>query len=133
MRARSACRHVHGASTVQLWVGPKENSIRMEGVIREADAGTWLDPLMDEIHRTALRAALDEVILDIRRLEYANAVVWRCLVQWIRRMRELRDAYRIVILSDPNRHWQAVGAPALRTFSLDATGTERLILKAGYS
>jgi hypothetical protein len=120
---------VRGTARVHLWGGTYENVIRMEGVIREANVDQWLKPLFEEIHEAAVRLKLRELVLDIRPLEYANAAVWRCLVQWIKQMRQLLQAYRLIIVTDPKRSWQKVGAPALRAFSLDGNGIERLIVQ----
>jgi hypothetical protein len=119
---------VHGSARVFLWTGARHNVVRMEGIIREENVGDWLAPLIDEMHGTADRARMEEVTLDIRRLEYANAAFWRCLVQWLKRIREDTNGYDLRITSDPNRAWQHLGVPILRVFSLDATGVERLVL-----
>jgi hypothetical protein len=121
------------AAQVEVWPAAS-NIVRMSGVMRESNISLWLLPLIDQIHSKALQSGFEEVVLDIRALEYANAALWRCLVHWVKRVcQSATVTYKLRILSDPSRSWQQIGVPTLRAFSLDTSGTERLILGTGAS
>jgi hypothetical protein len=121
-------RYAQKTAHVEVWAGAT-NTVRMVGVMREANIATWLLPLIDEIHTTATEARFEEVVLDIRPLEYANAALWRCLVHWVKRVcHEGSSTYKLRIVSDPKRYWQQIGVPTLCAFSIDPSGVDRLIL-----
>ncbi len=119
---------LRGTARVDAW-SHGSNVVRMQGVMREENVGVWLLPMVSEIHNAALREGLREVVLDIRVLEYANAALWRCLVHWVKLVRQERRAYKLRVLCDSTRSWQQIGVPSLRTFCLGAGGDERLILE----
>ena len=101
------------------------NIVHIEGILREPDVQVWLSPIIESVHRSAVRAALAEVILDIRKLEYANAAAWRCLVQWLHLIhRDVKANYTLRIRSQPAYRWQVVGMSTLRIF-----GDEHLIIE----
>lgn len=113
---------------VTLWAAPG-NRVRFTGVIREADVGAWLMPLVEEVHGVAIEHALDEVVIDLRGLEYANAALWRCFVQWVKKLRQASGpSYVLRLITDPAHAWQAVGVPALKIIGLDSNGVERLVV-----
>lgn len=100
--------------------------VRIEGVLREENVAAWFHPLIEDVHRAAVEAGLAEVVLDIRGLEYANASVWSCLVQWLRLLRQdARARYTLRVLSEPTYRWQNVGMSALRVF-----GADRLVVES---
>jgi hypothetical protein len=101
------------------------NLIVLEGTLREPNPGEWLMPLIDELHQQSIVQRVSELVLDLRRLSYANAAGWKCLVYWIKKMNQDRRArYRLSILCSHEHQWQAVGMPALRVF-----GGDRLVIK----
>ena len=68
---------------------------------------------------------MSEVVLDITKVEYANANLWKCLVFWVKRMREDPDSkYRLRLISNPAHAWQRAGVPMLRIF-----GAESLVVE----
>jgi hypothetical protein len=114
----------HGAVQVSLWTNGG-NTIAFEGVVREADVDSWLLPLIDDVHRTATIRQFAELVLDIRKLEYANATLWKCLVLWLKRLREEQAGrYVLRIVADTTRPWQHIGIPKLRVF-----GGNRLLIE----
>ena len=119
-----------GAARVDVWLNGS-SLVRIRGVMRELKVSSWLLPLIDEIHATARAQHLAEVVLDIRALEYANAALWRCLVHWVKRVRQqVEEPYRLRIVSNPGCSWQRIGVPSLRPFSVDDSGAERIVLEA---
>jgi hypothetical protein len=88
--------------------GPR--ALELRGVLREIDAQTWLSPLVREVHRLAVAQKLDEVVLDLRELEYANASLIKCLVEWMRLIRDEGTVrYRVRVRSTNAHRWQKVG------------------------
>jgi hypothetical protein len=101
-----------------------EYVVAFEGLMREPHPDTWFVPLIDEAHGKAVAEQLREVVLDIRKLSYANAAAWKCLVYWVKKMQQdRRAAYRLRVLCEEAHSWQHVGMPALRVF-----GRERLVI-----
>ena len=101
-------------------IGPAEmqGGLVLEGTLREGEGeGSWLKPLVDDLHRRAIARDVAEVVLDIRRVDYANAAAWKCFVHWLRLAREDPSArYTVKILASATQRWQQLGLPALRAF-----------------
>ncbi len=95
----------------------KPDRVVLEGVIRDPDPAAWFCPLVDQIHQRALESQTEEVTLDMRKLEHANAAAWKCFVYWVRLMSGA--TYKLRILSDDKHRWQQVGMSALRIFGGD--------------
>jgi hypothetical protein len=101
-------------------------TIVFEGILREPNLERWFYPMVDEVHQRAVDQKLREVVIDLRRLEYANAAAWKGLVYWLRRLREDPAAvYRIRIRANEAHRWQRVGMPSLQVF-----GQDRLIIES---
>ena len=102
------------------------NSLVFEGVFREQNVEEWFRPLIDELHARAVTLKLDEVVLDLRQLEYANAAAWKCLVYWMRLLQDDGNArYNVRIVANEAHRWQRVGMPSLQVF-----GRDRLIIES---
>jgi hypothetical protein len=99
-------------------------SIKMDGTVRDANPGKWLNPIFEQVHTEAAALKLPEVVLDIRALTYANASFFRCLVMWMRRIEADAASYRVRILTDPAQRWQKIGVAALIEF-----GEDRLVVQ----
>jgi hypothetical protein len=103
------------------------NVVKIEGVLRDPDIESWLSPIIAEVHDFAVDHGLPEVVLDIHKLEYANASAWRCLVQWLHLIHRASKAkYQLRIRSQPAYHWQMVGMSTLRIFGRDCLIIEEL-------
>lgn len=111
---------------VKVDVGPsQENVVVIEGIMREIDPASWFQPLIDDVHGKLIAGRINNLVVDIRKLSYANAAGWKCFVYWLKKMQEdERAAYRMCILCEETLGWQQVGMSALRVF-----GGERLLLK----
>lgn len=97
-----------------------DDRVTIEGIMREPDAEAWLCPLLLQVHQAAVERRVGEVVLDLRRLGYANAALWKCLVYWLRLMRHEHVArYGMRVLTKPGCRWQRVGAEALGKLSAD--------------
>jgi len=94
--------------------------LTFQGILRDADVGKWLQPIIDRVHREAVHKSAAEVVIDIRGVEYANASAWKCFVYWLRLLTDDSAAhYGLRIVCDGTRHWQQVGVPFLRVFGAD--------------
>jgi hypothetical protein len=99
--------------------------VHIEGVMREANVDDWLRPLIEDVHRYTVDMQCTEVALDIRKLEYANAALWRCIVAWLKRIRDDEHArYNLRLCANVTHRWQQLGVPMLTVF-----GVDRLIIE----
>ncbi len=106
--------------SADVLISERSNVLRISGILRDPEVQSWLYPLFEDVHRAAAHSKLSEVVLDLRALEYANAAAWRCIVLWLRLLREDQHArYRLHIQSQPRYQWQRVGIPALVAFGQD--------------
>ena len=104
----------------RIQVGEEGDIIRISGVLRDADAESWVWPIFESVHRAACSSGAAEVVLDLRGLEYANAAAWRCIVLWLRRLHVDASArYCLCIRSQPSYQWQRVAIPSLLIFGKD--------------
>jgi hypothetical protein len=111
---------------VRVAVGAnQENVVVLEGLMREVDPASWFVPLIDDVHNKLVAGRVTNVVLDIRKLTYANAAGWKCFVYWMKKMQQdSHVGYRMCILCEESYGWQQVGMSALRIF-----GGERLVIK----
>jgi hypothetical protein len=94
--------------------------MELSGRAADPEVAGWLCPLIDDVHKAAVATEMTKVVLDVRRLEHANAALWRCLVYWVRVLR--RDAaarYDLEVLAAPAHGWQIVGMASLRIIGAD--------------
>jgi hypothetical protein len=95
-------------------------NIRLVGSA-ESIAKAALDGLLKNVHTEAQRLKLQEVIVDLRELEFMNSSCFKSFVYWLREAEELEPAkqYRIRLLSDDDKHWQRRSLAALACFAAD--------------
>jgi anti-anti-sigma factor len=77
----------------------------------------WLHAL----HEESARAHVEEVVIDLRTLEFMNSSCFKGFLSWISEVRDGDAAhqYRIRFLSDPNMLWQRRSLHALSCFAVD--------------
>lgn len=115
-----------GATDIAIGIHPG-NVVRIAGVFRETGDEPWLYNLLAEIHQEAQNQQLEEVVLDLRHLSYANADAWRNLVLLMRLIKgPPRATYRLRMQTNLAHQWQRVGIPTLSAFggsmlSIEAT------------
>jgi hypothetical protein len=95
-------------------------NIRLVGSA-ESIAKSALDGLLKNVHNEAQRLKLQEVIVDLRELEFMNSACFKSFVYWLREAEELEPSkqYRIRLLSDDEKHWQRRCLAALACFAAD--------------
>ena len=79
-----------------------------------------LESLLARIHVEAQRLAIEEVIIDLRELEFMNSSCFKSFVTWVSDVQELEPPrqYKIVFLSNLQLHWQKRSLHALRCFAV---------------
>jgi hypothetical protein len=106
--------------TVQL----DETGKRLDALLAgNADMRSALE-LQDWLHALHLEAArlhVDEVVIDLRTLEFMNSSCFKGFLSWISEVRDGDAAhqYRIRFLSDPSMLWQRRSLHALSCFAVD--------------
>jgi hypothetical protein len=67
-----------------------------------------LDIFLRDVHSEAQRSLVEEVIVDVRLLEFMNSSCLKCLVRWITTVQKQpgEQKYRIVFVSSPSVFWQ---------------------------
>ena len=78
-----------------------------------------LDVFLHQADRRSVAAAVPEVVVDFRRLDFMNSCCLKALVTWLNKVQERPSAeqYRVVFLKDPAAHWQGRSLHALVTFA----------------
>jgi hypothetical protein len=66
-----------------------------------------------------VEAAVQEVVVDFRRLDFMNSSCLKALVTWLGKVQErpIAEQYQVVFLKAPAAHWQARSLHALVTFA----------------
>ena len=101
-------------ATAEIRIGLDEPcAVAFEGILRERE-DSWLNAFVDELHGAAMAARLAEVVLDLRKLRYANAAFLKALLRWHKIAREGEHRYELKMKVDPGQRWQLMGLPALR-------------------
>jgi anti-anti-sigma factor len=82
---------------------------------------TQLDRFLREVHKEAQRRLPEEVMVDVRQLEFMNSSCLKCFVWWISTVNEQPGdgRYRIVFVSSPSVYWQRRSLNALACLAND--------------
>ncbi len=80
-----------------------------------------LEMLLNRIHSETKRLAANEVVVDLRQLEFMNSSCFKSFVSWVTDIQELDDAkrYKVRFLSNPTYHWQKRSLHSLRCFAVE--------------
>jgi len=72
-------------------------------------------------HEQAVAAAVREVVVDLRDLEFATSSALKAFVTWLQGVHELaaEARYRVVFQSTPRHPWQGRSLHALKAFAGD--------------
>jgi hypothetical protein len=82
---------------------------------------TSLDQFLLSSHEEARRLQVEEVVVDLRQLEFMNSSCLKSLVLWINQVQAMEPAerYRITFLSSPTVYWQKRSLHALSCLATD--------------
>lgn len=74
-----------------------------------------LDRFLDAVHNAAERNGIEEVQVDVRKLEFMNSSCLKCLVGWLSRIQDMPPTgqYRVLFISSPAMYWQKRSLHAL--------------------
>ncbi len=100
-------------------------AVRLAGTA-DAEARSELDAFIKQLHSEAVRLAVAQVEIDLRKLEFMNSSSFKIFVAWLAQVRDLDAAaqYRITIRSNPNLLWQRRSLAALSCFAVDLVTIE---------
>lgn len=80
-----------------------------------------VETLLKRTHAEAKRLGVNEVIVDLKRLEFMNSSCFKCFVSWITEIQDLAEParYKVRFLSNARLHWQKRSLHSLRCFAVD--------------
>jgi hypothetical protein len=116
------------AAQITVGSGKDGNVIHARGTLNEPEIESRLMLLWEDVHQNAVRLGLNEVVIDLRDVDYAGTGLWKALVRWLRVMNDTHSSYRLVVIGNKDRNWQQVGMSMLRAF-----GVTRLHVSWGQS
>lgn len=87
--------------------------LQLQGVIRDSSPDQWLSPLMEDVEDAVQRGAATMVV-DLQELEYMNAVGFRILAGWLKRLCCRVPPCEVTLRASRRHRWQAMALPALR-------------------
>lgn len=103
--------------------GVIEGGVMRLGLEGTADAISEpvLGELLGRLHGESQRAHVQEVVVDLRRLEFMNSSCFKSFITWIVAVRRLPEDqhYRIRFLSNASVHWQKRSLHAISYFGGD--------------
>lgn len=71
-----------------------------------------------KVHQEALTAAVSDVTVDFRSVEFMNSAALSAFLQWFNRLRET-PKYKVVLIYDPQVRWQRGSISAMSAFAAD--------------
>ena len=80
-----------------------------------------VEMLLTRLHAEAIRLAIQEAVIDLRRLEFMNSSCFRIFISWLAEILELNEArrYKVKFLFNPDLHWQNRSLHTLRSFAVE--------------
>jgi hypothetical protein len=102
-----------------------DRTIRAElSGIADLRATTALEKLLLSLHTEALKAQIDEIVVDVCRLEFLSSSCVLKIVGWLGRRDESLATYKVRFICTTRHHWQQRSLHALRAFAPDALTIE---------
>jgi hypothetical protein len=85
-----------------------------------------LDKFIAAVHEEARRLGVEEVAVDLRRLEFMNSSCLKSFVWWISTVQDLGPGaqYRITFLSSASMYWQRRSLNALACLATDLVSVQ---------
>ncbi len=94
---------------VQLTTSGTTCVLQCGGVLDGPDSTTTLQPALLALHDRLLAAGIQQVRLDVSKMEYMNSSAIKCFMAWfLRAERTKNQSYSIEVVFDPQRTWQYV-------------------------
>jgi anti-anti-sigma factor len=85
-----------------------------------------LDRFVATVHENAGKVAAEEVVVDLRRLEFMNSSCLKSFVWWISMVQDMGPgvSYKITFLSSPSMYWQRRSLNALACLATDLVSVQ---------
>lgn len=89
-------------------------TLKMEGNA-DLSVKVSLDKFLSAVHAVASKYKLQEVTVDVRRLEFMNSSCLKCFVTWLSKIHANAPSehYNVAFISSPTLYWQKRGLNAL--------------------
>jgi len=84
-----------------------------------------LNGYLKRVHVEAQRLGVTEVACDLRQLSFMNSSCFKAFVTWIDAVKTDTRQYRIVLLANPDLHWQRRSLEALRRLATGIVTVEQ--------
>jgi hypothetical protein len=84
-----------------------------------------LNAYLKRVHAEAQRLFIREVACDLRKLSFMNSSCFKAFVTWIDAVKTDTRQYRIVLLANPELHWQRRSLEALRRLATGIVSVEQ--------
>ncbi len=96
--------------------------VRLRGTISTVSPGVVLNPFVEGVHDTIVKAAAREVRVDMTELEFCNSSGFKSLIHWVELIQKMPadKRYRLVFQSSPDRKWQRTSLLALSCFGIES-------------
>jgi anti-anti-sigma factor len=100
--------------------GPSQIVVTLDGTADLAAADA-LDAALVKVHDAAVAAALAEVVVDLRGVEFMNSSCLKAILTWVNDVQELDESrrYAVRFISDPRVHWQNRSLHSVKCFASD--------------
>jgi len=101
----------HEGATITAWLKGNADYAALDAV----------EMLLTRAHAEATRLGANEMVIDLRQLEFMNSSCFKCFLSWITDIQELAtdQQYRVKFLSNPKLHWQKRSLHSLRCFAVE--------------
>jgi hypothetical protein len=101
-------------------------NVRIRGNAGTARAQKVLEEFLLALHGEVQRLHVQQVVVDIRELEFMNSSCLKDFVYWLSTVRDAPAAerYRIVFYSNPEYHWQKRSLHSLTCFATEFVRVE---------
>lgn len=105
-----------------LLAEPSGFRVQLRGTISTVAPSAVLNPFVDAVHDTVVKAGRQEVAVDMTDLEFCNSSGFKSFVYWVEKIRALPAAqrYRLLFHSNPARKWQRTSLLALSCFGVES-------------
>lgn len=96
--------------------------VQLRGTISTVTPSSVLNPFVDTVHDTLVKAGSREVKVDMNELEFCNSSGFKSFIYWVEKIRALPEAkrYRLLFLSSPARKWQRTSLLALSCYGVES-------------
>lgn len=94
--------------------------VRLRGTVSTLAPGSVLNPFVDAVHDTLVKAGVGEVKVDLTELEFCNSSGFKSFIYWVEKIAAVPEGgrYKLAFLSNPARKWQRTSLLALSCYAV---------------